>query len=115
MYKCLECQEEFETAKVEYVNRVGHEREIFNVCPYCKSDNIEEFPRNELGELDNLVGKVEQWFIDRNLHTADPNKQMLKLFEELGEVASGMARNDLEEIKDGIGDTLVVLIGLSMQ
>lgn len=40
---------------------------------------------------------------------------MLKLFEELGEVASGMARNDLEEVKDGIGDTLVVLIGLSMQ
>lgn len=65
--------------------------------------------------MNELIKQVEQWFIDRNLHTADPNKQMLKLFEELGEVASGMARNDLEEIKDGIGDTLVVLIGLSMQ
>lgn len=65
--------------------------------------------------MNDLIEKVEQWFIDRNLHVADPTKQMLKLFEELGEVASGMARNDLEEVKDGIGDTLVVLIGLSMQ
>ena len=63
----------------------------------------------------NLIEKVEKWFIDRGLDKADPTKQMLKLFEELGEVASGMARNDIEEIKDGIGDVLVVLIGLSMQ
>lgn len=65
--------------------------------------------------MNDLITKVEQWFIDRNLQNTDPNKQMLKLFEELGEVASGMARNDIGEIKDGIGDTLVVLIGLSMQ
>lgn len=49
------------------------------------------------------------------LDKADPTKQMLKLFEELGEVASGMARNDIHEIKDGIGDVLVVLVGLSLQ
>lgn len=65
--------------------------------------------------MDDLVKLVEQWFIDRNLQNADPTKQMLKLFEELGELASGMARNDLTEIKDAIGDILVVLIGLSLQ
>lgn len=65
--------------------------------------------------MEILIKKVEQWFVDRGLDKADPTKQMLKLFEELGEVASGMARNNLEEIQDGIGDTLVVLIGLSMQ
>ena len=65
--------------------------------------------------MNSLIGKVEMWFIDRGLDKADPKKQMLKLFEELGEVASGMARNDIDEIKDGIGDVLVVLIGLSMQ
>ena len=65
--------------------------------------------------LDELKNKVENWFTERKLHIADPNKQMLKLFEELGEVASGMARGNLHEVKDGIGDTLVVLIGLSMQ
>lgn len=65
--------------------------------------------------MNSLIEKVEKWFIDRGLDKAEPTKQMLKLFEELGEVASGMARNDINEIKDGIGDVLVVLIGLSMQ
>lgn len=65
--------------------------------------------------MNSLIEKVEKWFVDRGLDKANPTKQMLKLFEELGEVASGMARNDIDEIKDGIGDVLVVLIGLSMQ
>ena len=66
-------------------------------------------------DMNELVIAVEQWFVDRGLDKADPTKQMLKLFEEASEIASGMARNDIDEIKDGIGDTLVVLIGLSMQ
>ena len=61
------------------------------------------------------IEKVEKWFIDRGLDKADPTKQMLKLYEEMGEVSAGLARNDIDEIKDGIGDVLVVLIGLSMQ
>lgn len=65
--------------------------------------------------MEDLIVQVEQWFKDRGLDEADPNKQMLKLFEELGEVASGMARSNLDEVKDGIGDTIVVLIGLSLQ
>lgn len=65
--------------------------------------------------MDKLILKVEQWFIERGLQNADPTKQMLKLFEEVGEVASGMARSDLEAVCDGIGDVLVVLIGLSLQ
>lgn len=46
---------------------------------------------------------------------ADPTKQMLKLFEEVGEVASGMARGDVEEVKDGIGDVFVVITILAAQ
>src|SRR5690554_6118583 len=65
--------------------------------------------------MDSLIEKVEKWFIDRGLDKADPTKQMLKLYEEMGEVSAGLARNDIDEIKDGIGDVLVVLIGLSMQ
>lgn len=62
-----------------------------------------------------LIIKVQMWFRDRNLENAEPSKQMLKLTEELGELASGIARNDVEEQKDAIGDVLVVLIGLGMQ
>jgi single-stranded DNA-binding protein 4 len=34
----------------------------------------------------NLEEKVQQWFIDRNLHEANPVKQFLKLMEESGEL-----------------------------
>lgn len=65
--------------------------------------------------MNNLIEKVENWFIERGLDKAEPTKQMLKLYEEMGEVSAGLVRNDMDEIKDGIGDVLVVLIGLSMQ
>lgn len=35
--------------------------------------------------------------------------------EEVGEVAAGLARGNIDEVKDGIGDVVVVLTILSMQ
>jgi len=60
--------------------------------------------------MEELIKKVEQWSIERNLNTADPNKQRLKLWEEFGELNASMARNDREGAIDAIGDMLVVLI-----
>lgn len=59
--------------------------------------------------------KIRQWFRDRNLDTADPKAQMLKLIEETGELAEGIAKNRPEQIEDSIGDIYVVLVGLSLQ
>lgn len=57
-----------------------------------------------------LIEKVEQWSKDRNLHTTDPNKQRLKLWEEFGELNASIARDDREGAIDAIGDMLVVMI-----
>lgn len=65
--------------------------------------------------MNTLTDKIKWWAKDRGLHTADPNKQMLKLFEELGELAEGMAKNKPVQINDSIGDIYVVLTILSMQ
>lgn len=65
--------------------------------------------------MNNLTAKIEEWAIERNLHTADPNKQMLKLMEEVGELAEGMAKQNEPEIVDALGDIYVVLTILSMQ
>lgn len=65
--------------------------------------------------MTGLVEKIEGWFYDRGLHLARPDKQIIKLFEEVGELSSGFLNDDLDEIKDGIGDTVVVLIGLTIQ
>jgi len=65
--------------------------------------------------IDELTSYIKQWAVDRNLHTANPDKQMLKLFEELGELAEGMAKDKPEQITDSIGDVYVVLTILSLQ
>lgn len=65
--------------------------------------------------MNDLIKNIEEWATDRNLHTADPNKQMLKLGEEYGELCAALARNDEWETADAIGDMCVVLTILSMQ
>ena len=63
----------------------------------------------------NITNKIEQWAMDKDLHKADPNKQILKLGEEFGELCEGMAKGRRVEVKDAIGDIYVVLTILSMQ
>jgi NTP pyrophosphatase (non-canonical NTP hydrolase) len=58
---------------------------------------------------------IKQWAIDRGLDKADANRQMLKLVEEVGELAAAMARNNRDNEVDAIGDIYVVLTILSMQ
>jgi NTP pyrophosphatase (non-canonical NTP hydrolase) len=60
--------------------------------------------------------KILNWAKDRNL--LDPlnrQKQFIKLIEEIGELAQGMAKNDIVQIIDSIGDVQVVLIILAAQ
>lgn len=66
-------------------------------------------------ELQKLITNVQQWSIDRGLDKADSKKQMLKLYEEFGELASGIAKGNKEVVKDSIGDVVVVLIILAQQ
>lgn len=58
---------------------------------------------------------IRQWAIDRNLHTADPSKQALKLGEEFGELFEGLAKGNADLTKDAIGDMYVVMTILSQQ
>lgn len=60
-----------------------------------------------LGELSN---KITGWASDRNLiEGSTPEKQFLKLMEEIGETAGAQARGNLDGVADGIGDAFVVL------
>lgn len=66
-------------------------------------------------ELHKLITNVQRWSIDRGLDKADSKKQLLKLYEEFGELASGIAKGNKEVVKDSIGDVVVVLIILAQQ
>jgi NTP pyrophosphatase (non-canonical NTP hydrolase) len=53
---------------------------------------------------------IRGWAHARNLVVGStPEKQTVKLLEEVGELAAGVARNDGAKIMDGIGDAVVVL------
>lgn len=65
--------------------------------------------------MDELVKLVEAWSFDKGLDEADSSKQMLKVIEETGEVASALARGQEKELRDGIGDVVVTLIILAQQ
>lgn len=59
---------------------------------------------------------IRQWAHDRNLiHGSTPEKQMLKLAEEMGELAAALARGKGAEADDAVGDMVVVLTILSAQ
>ncbi|WP_077317594.1 MazG-like family protein [Virgibacillus proomii] len=65
--------------------------------------------------LNELTTNIEQWAVNKGLDEAQPEKQMLKLVEEVGELAEGLAKGNLDQVIDSVGDVYVVLTILSMQ
>lgn len=65
--------------------------------------------------MNELVKLIEKWAREKNLDIAEPEKQMLKVVEEVGEVAAALARNNKNDLRDGIGDVVVTLVILAMQ
>jgi NTP pyrophosphatase (non-canonical NTP hydrolase) len=65
--------------------------------------------------LSKVTENIKQWAKDKNLHTAEPSKQMLKLGEEFGELCDALAKSKAHIVQDSIGDMYVVLTILAMQ
>jgi len=57
---------------------------------------------------------IRSWAHERGLYDkGDVKTQYVKLQEEAGEVARAIIKNDIPELKDGIGDMVVVLTNLA--
>lgn len=77
---------------------------------------IEEINENtDKVNLETVVELIELWSYNRKLHTGDSARQYLKTAEEAAEVASAIAKNNMAELEDGIGDTIVTLIVIAQQ
>lgn len=63
----------------------------------------------------SITDKIREWSVERNLHTADPHKQALKLGEEFGELFEGLAKGNEELTKDALGDMYVVMTIMAQQ
>lgn len=68
----------------------------------------------DIDKIEELTKLTRQWFIDRDITKGDIFKQTLKLFEELGELCAGYAKQKEQLTKDSIGDCAVVIVGLAM-
>ena len=65
--------------------------------------------------LDRLIKQVEEWSKDKGLDKDNSFTQYAKSSEEMGEVAAALCRNDIDELRDGIGDVIVTLVILAQQ
>ena len=62
--------------------------------------------------LSLFIDNVIQWHIDRNLIEGSTDKdQVLKLMQELGELSDSVCKG--KDIKDDIGDMLVVMLNIA--
>ena len=66
-------------------------------------------------DLNKITANIEKWATDKDLDVAQPEKQMLKMMEEVGELAQGLAKGNRDQVIDSVGDVYVVLTILSMQ
>ena len=62
--------------------------------------------------MKDLIEKTSQWHHDRNLIDGATSKdQVLKLIQEVGELSDSVCKG--EDVKDDIGDCLVILINIA--
>lgn len=59
-------------------------------------------------EISELQSLIIEWAKEKNIN--NPDNQYLKILEEVGETARAILKNDIPEIKDGIGDIAVTVI-----
>ena len=61
-----------------------------------------------------IFDKIRQWADERGIYEkGDPKTQLIKLFEEAGELSRGVLKKDKELTVDSIGDCVVVLTNLA--
>src|SRR5690625_5506282 len=61
--------------------------------------------------FDEFKQNVETWAAERGIYEhSTPEAQLLKALSELGELADAVIKNDIEGIKDGVGDVAVCMV-----
>jgi NTP pyrophosphatase (non-canonical NTP hydrolase) len=68
----------------------------------------------QIAPIVNKFDLIRDWAKQKGiLDKGDQKTQTVKLLEEAGEIAKAILKSDTAEIKDGIGDVVVVLTSLA--
>lgn len=71
-------------------------------------------PQEEIDPTVNVYDLIRDWASKKGIYTSGDSKtQYVKLMEESGELARAILKRDKPEIKDAIGDMIVVLTNLA--
>lgn len=63
---------------------------------------------------ENIFGLIRDWAEERGIYDkGDVKTQLIKLYEEAGELSQGILKNNRPDIVDAIGDCVVVLTNLA--
>ena len=83
---------------------------IYNKAYYEAFLNPEHTPVEQL----DIFNNIREWADERGLYkNGDPKTQLIKLYEESGELSQSLLKNDKAGIIDAIGDSVVVLTNLA--
>ena len=64
--------------------------------------------------IEELINLVNEWAKDKGIHEkGNFFTQIMKTYEEIGEIIESLDKNDKEALSDGIGDSVVTLINAS--
>ena len=63
-------------------------------------------------DMTALTACVERWVKNREIDKAHPRMQLIKLAEEFGEIAEGLAKKDKQLVADGVGYAYITLVAL---
>ena len=97
----------YNKAMIKYFDYKRYENEI-NELPF--KEDLHEHEDNVVFYFD----KIRDWAEDKGIYeSGDSKTQYIKLMEEAGEVGRAILKEDLPEVKDGIGDMVVVLTNLA--
>jgi len=87
---------------------------IYNKAFYEAFFNQDHNPPKQVN-LTNYFPLIRDWAQDRGIYDkGNSHTQYVKLIEEAGELAEALLKNDKYEIKDAIGDMVVVLTNLAV-
>lgn len=65
-------------------------------------------------KLQNEFQPIREWAAERGIYRdGDRKTQLIKLMEEVGELSQGILKNNEYDIRDAIGDCVVVLTNLA--
>ena len=102
----------YNKAMARYIdNTVNTERAKAMSLPFPEQNGC---CKEEDCEVMFYFDKIRDWAEDKGIYTkGDPKTQYIKLMEEAGETGRAILKQDDAEIKDGIGDMVVVLTNLA--